>query len=743
MTPTKPSYKTKHIADLDPGYPNEVWSVKIDGAHTILQMEKGKTPLLFGHRLSKKTNEPIPYTQKMTHIENKSPVNAVLRGETYAVDQRGLAVHPDVVTSILNSSTDKSLELQKRLGIKTQTALIDVDSVNGESAKDWSFRKKREFLESVVNKNPDFHLPDTAFTQEQKSSLLSKVLAKTHMQSKEGVIVHDLDKPGAPFTKAKVIDHHDVVIRNIFHEEAVKPGRQPMAGGFEYSWTEDGPIMGRVGTGFNHAMKKDMMENPGKYVGRTAKVKALDLSKNRVLVKPSFDGFHVEKNIKEASMNPFFLGFEKQASEKKKEPFNFTPYIAGASALAALAALKTKYPTHINKPAWTSRLITPIGEAPNRVLTTLHGLNPKRTYTHGTIVDNLESVLENKGLVSARTLNGVPLGAKDLRDIELHTQYSKMAPNKIPEGAANFIHGPFERHNVFLGHHARTPLFYARRAGSEGFGLNVGKELVFEFDKSVEKAPGFMLHTLQGSAGSEHTVLHNLPFDKHLKTVYTSAENKPKVEAMLKQYGYDVPIKSLNTLRARAIGEGIVGGATSTLTSMPVMGTAAILTAKQIKEKMEKRGGVFSLVTNNPKRIDDALEYNTPNINQSIIDSIQRKNMNSAYEKLKQKVDNPNKVTSKVLYDIKDSLGLGAAGILGATLPLLAVKEFLPATIAGLGSAAASYGIYKAFKHRHDELAQQTIERYKKTHSADELNKKIISTIRRTGSDSSWKPSIS
>jgi len=44
-------------------------------------------------------------------------------------------------------------------------------------------------------------------------------------------------------------------------------------------------------------MKEDMMRNPKDYIGRAAKVKALDISKNKVLVKPSFDGWHVEKNL--------------------------------------------------------------------------------------------------------------------------------------------------------------------------------------------------------------------------------------------------------------------------------------------------------------------------------------------------------------------------------------------------------------------------------------------------------------
>lgn len=294
---TKSVYRKMDINALDPFRENEVWSVKIDGAHTVTKLEKGKLPLLFSHRTSKRTGGLIPYTPKLPHITHKSPFNAQVRAETYAVDKRGRAVHPDVVTAMLNSGVEKSLELQKRLGIRTTTVLIDVDKFEGKDMTRAPYSDKRKVMEMIVAKNPDFHLPDTAFTAKDKASLLKKMLAKRHPQSREGLIVHDLYSPERPFAKAKIIDHHDVYVTGIFHEEGVKPGRKAMAGGFTYAWEPGGKPVGKIGTGFTHAMKLDMMKNPDSYVGRAAKVRALDVSKNKVLVKPSFDGWHVEKNL--------------------------------------------------------------------------------------------------------------------------------------------------------------------------------------------------------------------------------------------------------------------------------------------------------------------------------------------------------------------------------------------------------------------------------------------------------------
>jgi ATP-dependent DNA ligase len=233
----------------------------------------------------------------MPHIKTPSPFNAEIRTETYAVDKNGRAVHPDVVTQILNSGVDKSLELQKSLGIKTTSALIDVDKFEGRDMRHASYGEKRKVLEQIAAHSPDFHLPDTAFTTKDKASLLSLMLSKKHPQSKEGLVVHDIHSPEVPFAKAKIIDEHDVFVTGIFKEEDVKAGRKPMAGGIIYSWDEGGKPVGKIGTGFNHAEKEDMLKNPSKYIGRVARVKALDLSRSKVLVKPSFSMWHVEKNL--------------------------------------------------------------------------------------------------------------------------------------------------------------------------------------------------------------------------------------------------------------------------------------------------------------------------------------------------------------------------------------------------------------------------------------------------------------
>jgi ATP-dependent DNA ligase len=294
---TKPSYAKMDIADLDPTKGDEAWSAKIDGAHTVIEMTKGEVPKHYGHRLSLRTGGPLEYTAKLPNVKTAASHTAIVRGETYAVDKEGHAVHPDIITALLNSGVEKSLQFQKKLGITTKTALFDVDNFEGRDMKGAAFSEKRKILEDIVASNPDYGLPDTAYTAEEKSRLLNAIVNERHPQTREGIVVHDLSARNKPYTKAKVINHHDVYVTGIFPEEGVKEGRKPMAGGFTYSWEPDGDTVGKVGTGFSHEMKVDMLAHPEDYIGRAAKVKALDVSKNKALVKPSFDGWHVEKNL--------------------------------------------------------------------------------------------------------------------------------------------------------------------------------------------------------------------------------------------------------------------------------------------------------------------------------------------------------------------------------------------------------------------------------------------------------------
>jgi len=293
----KAPYSSREFSKLDPNNPDEIWTAKIDGAHSIAEFRKGKLPDIYSHRISKRTGGKIDYTAKLPHIKTPSQINGKFRLETFAT-QKGKAVEPEVVTSILNSGREKSLALQKALKLKTQTAVIDVEKYEGKNVEKKPYELKRQYMENLVRQHPEFTLPALAKTPKQKEKLQRDIAEGSHPQTKEGIIVHT----PKGFAKAKIFKEHDVYVRGIYPEES-QTGRTPMAGGIEYAWAPTGDAKGRVGTGFSHSEKMDMLQHPENYIGRVARVHALGLSKNRVLLKPSFKHWHVEKNIeKEATI---------------------------------------------------------------------------------------------------------------------------------------------------------------------------------------------------------------------------------------------------------------------------------------------------------------------------------------------------------------------------------------------------------------------------------------------------------
>ena len=113
--------------------------------------------------------------------------------------------------------------------------------------------------------HPDIHgLPPV--TGEAAKRLVEKIKAGKYPLTREGVVAQ---LPGKQPVKSKVINDYDVVIRNIFKADT---DRGDMAGGFEYSYPDSDERAGRVGTGFNDKLRKDMWQHPENYIGMLARV---------------------------------------------------------------------------------------------------------------------------------------------------------------------------------------------------------------------------------------------------------------------------------------------------------------------------------------------------------------------------------------------------------------------------------------------------------------------------------------
>jgi hypothetical protein len=221
---------------------------------------------------------------------------SILRGEVYGT-RDGKAIPVQELGSVLNSSLDKALGKTQNDAIKMKVMLFNLQRLGKKDIDPESvpYAQRRQMLQDVLGKLdlPELEMIPEATTPAEAAKLLAAVRSGQHPLTEEGIVLHP--PTGKPF-KIPLESPHDVHVRNIFPETGLRPG---MAGGFDYSLTPTGPVVGRVGSGFLHAVKRDMLENPQEYQGRVAKVLAKSQFPSGALRAPVFQGFHEDYPLAE------------------------------------------------------------------------------------------------------------------------------------------------------------------------------------------------------------------------------------------------------------------------------------------------------------------------------------------------------------------------------------------------------------------------------------------------------------
>lgn len=268
-------YKMKELPMSYVPTSDEFVSPKIDGAYALAVLRPNKNPILLSSRVSKKTGTPIEYTPKMYDMVNKlvpkNLGNTVLRTEVYAIDSRGNEVPNRVLGGMLNANVWKSREMQKELGAPLRAAVTDVLTYKGKDVSGLDAKQKYELIDKITKEYPSFDNP-------------LELQRRTNF--KEGKIIW---KGNIPY-KQKNTPDYDVYVKDIFIN---KNGDR--AGGFKYSLTPDGPIVGNVGTGWKHQELRDMKENPNEYIGRVAKIRAMEQHPSGAYRSASFLDWHLDK----------------------------------------------------------------------------------------------------------------------------------------------------------------------------------------------------------------------------------------------------------------------------------------------------------------------------------------------------------------------------------------------------------------------------------------------------------------
>lgn len=293
---SKPPYKNVATDKLKFEDPNTILQAKIDGAHVLYSFKKpGSTPDIFSYRPTERASGVIEHTHKVPGVlEKRTPAalkDTILRGELYAIDRNGKALESHRIGGILNSNVWKSREKQNSEG-KLVPVVFDVVRWKGKDVSNVPYSEKKKLLEQAIDNAPWLKLPRTATTESEKKKLFNEIKQGKEPSTKEGVIEWNLNSSTPK--KSKFRDDHDVYIRDVFYEKSSRG----MAGGFSYSMTPAGKIVGKVGTGFSHSFKKDLAENPDKYKGLKAMVQ---MTPGHVGRAPSFVGLHLDQDIPEGT----------------------------------------------------------------------------------------------------------------------------------------------------------------------------------------------------------------------------------------------------------------------------------------------------------------------------------------------------------------------------------------------------------------------------------------------------------
>ena len=304
---SKPEMKDISKKELNFDDPNVVWQPKVDGGHTIFRLNSDGPNRAYSYRTSKAEGIPIEHTHQVPHLRDlpvPKDLNGVeVRGEIYAIGKNRKPLEAHEVGGILNSGIMESREKQLQNGLLKPYLFKVVKWKDGKNVENAPYSEQIKMLDELSHKAPGFRRADIARTTEEKQLMFNSISNKTHPDTKEGIVEVDLNAPGGDPRKYKIRDTHEVVIRDIFPAETIKTGKK-IAGGFGYSWTPEGPVVGKVGTGFKEWMKKKMFENPEEFIGRIARIKTQQVFKSGAARAPSFYEMHVEKNLaKAASMD--------------------------------------------------------------------------------------------------------------------------------------------------------------------------------------------------------------------------------------------------------------------------------------------------------------------------------------------------------------------------------------------------------------------------------------------------------
>jgi hypothetical protein len=280
--------KYKATDDPEPYYREGVTaSPKIDGAAVLLRLLKNRADVS-SIRPSVKGG-PIKHTWRVGGLDRlhipRNLQGSVFRAELYG-RRNGDVLSAAELGGLLNTATDKSIDEQRKRGVRLLLALYGAAELGTPVPKDRPGLRKL-FRQVELATGGIAHPLQEADTPDKARLLTQQIAEGKHPLTREGVVFFEADNRPVKYVPQH---EHDVYIREIFPAET-KDG-SVRAGGFAYSLDPDGPVVGEVGSGFIRTDSEDMWKNPQEWVGRKARIRSRQQHPSGAYQSPVFIARH-------------------------------------------------------------------------------------------------------------------------------------------------------------------------------------------------------------------------------------------------------------------------------------------------------------------------------------------------------------------------------------------------------------------------------------------------------------------
>lgn len=251
--------------------PHRIASIKYDGANFFVKYDSAGVPTFVSRKLSVK-GQPIIKTDRVPHLAKTLPSQA---GKVYNVELIHTGHDPKAkenharVSGLLNALPPRSTSEQERDG-PIRAVIFDVIHPKLETYEEKIKHMgslQRDFGNTDLMFHPEFHVGEEA---------INRLIYTTRKEGREGVIFVDPTRQESsnPRVKLKHKNHYNLRVTGILQEVDIHGNPKPSAGALTLA-DVTGRNVGKVGTGFDHATRKDIWANPHEWINKLIQVEAM------------------------------------------------------------------------------------------------------------------------------------------------------------------------------------------------------------------------------------------------------------------------------------------------------------------------------------------------------------------------------------------------------------------------------------------------------------------------------------